>query len=381
MGQAEQTSPTSQVRIGAFQLVTIFANLVYGKAIGFTNGALARTVGRDTWIAMAVAFLTGMALIPAMVWLARRTVGHGLVTYLKRLLGRPLGALVLLIFAGYFGVAFATSANTATLHINDYLMTETPFMFFVIGYTLLIAYGVYLGLEVAGRLSVFGLLMTLLLTLSMVAGAFDKFDATQLLPFIDGGLLPTLAASAIAHTDVGMAVAAALVLLPHSVGPPGRWVKLCWWGLASSGITVLIWSIFEIATLGPEVIGQYLIACMQMARAAELSIYLHRYEMIMVVMFFYGVVTQSVVTLYCAVLLTEGALPLKIKRGYLVTGWAALTVPLQFYLGSDRDQYGIFLETTWPVASILLTYGLPLLLCMVALLRPSASAKGSTKSG
>jgi len=183
MGQAEQTSPTSQVRIGAFQLVTIFANLVYGKAIGFTNGALARTVGRDTWIAMAVAFLTGMALIPAMVWLARRTVGYGLVTYLKRLLGRPLGALVLLIFAGYFGVAFATSANTATLHINDYLMTETPFMFFVIGYTMLIAYGVYLGLEVAGRLSVFGLLMTLLLTLSMVAGAFDKFDAPHLLPF------------------------------------------------------------------------------------------------------------------------------------------------------------------------------------------------------
>lgn len=380
MGQKRQTSPTSQIRIGTFQLITIFANLTYGKAIGFTSSALARIVGRDAWISMAAAFLTGMAVIPAIVWLTRRG-GTSMLDYLKRLLGRPLGSLILLTFAGYFGVAYATSANTITLHINDYLMTETPFMFFVIGYTMLVAYGVHLGLEVAGRLSVFGLLMTVLLTLSMVAGALDKLQPTQLMPFLDAGPLPVLAASAIAHTDVGMAVAAAMVLLPHSVGPRERWTKLCWWGLGASGVTVLVWSTFEIAALGPEVIGQYLIACMQMARAAELSIYLHRYEMIMVVMFFYGVVSQSVVTLYCAVLLTEGGLPFRIKRGYLIAGWAALSVPLQFQLGSDRDQYGFFLESVWPMASVLVTYALPLLLCLVALLRPAASAKGSTKSG
>ncbi|MDF2627830.1 MAG: spore gernimation protein [Symbiobacteriaceae bacterium] len=370
----------AKVKIGALQLITIFASLIFGKAIGFTNGGLARTVGRDAWASMTVALLTGMLLLPAIVWLARRG-GGPLIAYIKRLLGRWLGGLVLLLFAVYFGFAFATSANTMTLHISDYLMTETPFAVFVVGYTLLVTYGVYLGLEVAARLSVLGLIMTGLLTISMMAGSFDKFNYTQMLPMFDHGVLPVLAASSIAHTDVAMVAAAALALLPHSVGPPGRWNRLCWWGLGTGGILVLVWSIFETAVLGPDVVAQYLIACMQMARAAELSIYLHRYEMIMVVLFAYGVVTQSVVTLYCAVTLTEGALPWRVPRGWLILGWAALTVPLQFLLGNDRDRYGIFLETVWPAASIALAYGLPLFLCLVALLRPAAAAQGSTKSG
>ena len=364
-----------KVQIGSFQLLTVIANLVYGKAVGYTNGTLARAVGRDTWLSMLIAFLEGMAIIPAMVWLARRRGAERPVDYIPKLLGRPLGRLIMLLLALFFYGAYITSAITISQHISDYLMTETPLILFVAGYTVLTAYGVHLGVEVAARLSVLGLIMIALLNLSMVMGSVQYMDLSRLLPVFDHGVLPVVAASSRAVTDVGIATAASLMLLPHLAAPPERWLKIGWWGLGLGCVLVLTWSVFEITVLGPEMTAQYLVACMQMARAAELSIYLHRYELIMVVMFVYGVVTQSVVCLYCAVGLTAGALPFKVKRGYLIGAAAIVTVGPQYYLAYDRDRYGAFLAMVWPPVSVALAFGLPLLLCLAALFQPAVPVK------
>ncbi|HWI62302.1 MAG TPA: GerAB/ArcD/ProY family transporter [Symbiobacteriaceae bacterium] len=365
----------SKVRIGVFQLFTIFVNLVFGKAIGYTNGVVARAVGNDTWLAMTIAFLTGIAIIPALVWLSVRRGGESPMEYIPKLFGRVLGSVVMLLLGGFFCVAYATSAITITQHINDYLMTESPLLLFVAGYTLLAAYGVYLGLEVAARLSVVGLIMTVLLNLSMVLGSVKHMELTQLLPLFDHGVLPVVAASARADTDVGIVTAAALLLLPLTNASGAKLLKAGVWGLAAGLVLVVTWSIFEITVLGPEVTAQFLVACMQMARAAELSIYLHRYELIMVIMFVYGVITQSVVCLYCATGMIEGALPFKVRRGYLISALALIVMGIQYYLAYDRDRYGAFLAILWPVISVVLALGLPLLICLVALFRPPASPK------
>jgi len=361
----------NKVQIGSLQLITIFANLVYGKAVGYTNGTIVRVVGNDAWLSMAAAFLTGALIMPAMVWLTRRRGSESPMEYIPKLLGRPLGSLVMLLMGIWFIGAYITSSITITQHINDYLMTETPLILFVVGYTALTAYGAWLGVEVVARLSVLGLVMAALLNLAMALGSISHVDPTRLLPFFDHGVLPVIAASARGDTDVAMATASALILLPLCSASAQRWLRICWWGLGTGGVLVLIWTIFEITVLGPEMTAQYLIACMQMARAAELSIYLHRYEMIMVVMFVYAVVTQSVICLYCAVGLTGGALRVKVGRGYLIGAVALLAMGPQYYLALDRDHYGAFLSVVWPPISIALAYATPLFLCLVALFRPA----------
>jgi hypothetical protein len=173
-----------------------------------------------------------------------------------------------------------------------------------------------------------------------------------------------------------MATTVVLLLLPMTEKPQ-QWLRFSWWGLGLGAVLVLTWSFFEITVLGPEVTGQYLIACMQLARAAELSIYLHRYEMIMVVLFVYGVISQSIALLYCATELLAAALPFKVRRGYLVTAVSLLSIAPQYYLAYDRERYGSFLAVIWPPITFALAFVLPLLLCAVAMFRP----KASTKSG
>lgn len=357
-----------EVRIGGWQLLTIIANLVFGKAIGYSSEVIARRVGNDAWLSTIAAFLAGLALMAANVWLARRFAPEGPTVYIPKLLGRWLGKAVLFALALYLFGAFITSAITIEQHVNDYLMTETPLIVFVLLYTAVAAYGAFLGIEVAARLSVLGLLLTILLNVLMVMGSVDHFHPDRLLPLFDHGLIPVLVASMGALPDIAMATLPALLLLPLTI-EPRHWHRLTQWGLILGAVLVLTWPIFEIAVLGPEVTAQYLIACMQMARAAELSIYLHRYEMVMVVLFVYGVLTQSIVCLYSACEMVRAVLPWKVRRRTLIAVAAALTLAPNYYLAFNRDRYGLFLDWPWPTLTIGMALGIPLALCLVALVR------------
>lgn len=357
------------IQIGRFQAVTILANLVYGKSLGFTAGVIARRVGNDLWISMLIAFATGAIIMIATSQLTRVYGTQTPTEYFPRLAGRPLGTLFLILMALFFAGSFITSGITVEFHLNDFLMTETPLIVFVVVYTLLVLYGAYLGLEVAARLSVWGLFAGLLLALSMIAGSLDRFSFDRLLPLFDHGVTDVVLASLIADTDVAMAVAASLFLFPY-VQRQGNWIGLSWLGLFYGALQSMAWPIFEVAVLGPEVTAQYLIACMQLGRASELSIYVHRYEMIMMILFASGVLAKSIVLLYLAFETISSALKLKrLGRGTAFAIFSLFTLPLHYWLASDRQLYNLFLDTWWPLISLPIAFGIPLALALLMLVR------------
>lgn len=365
------------VRIGRLQLVTIFANLVFGKAIGYSSGAMTRAVGHDSWIAMLMAFATGAMIMVPTVWLAGRFGTTGPGTYLPRLAGRWAGALLLALLCLFYAGSFVTSAITVEQHVSDYLLMETPLIVFVAVYALVCWYGVAHGVEGIARLSVLGLCLVFLLDILMVIGSLDHFDLLRLQPLLDHGVGPVALASIAADTDVAMATASALVLLPLT-GKPQRWLRLGWWGLGLGALVTSVWTVFEVGVLGPHVTAQYLIACMQMARAAQLSIWLHRYEMVMVVLFVYSCLAQSMILLYCTVETAGALFGGRVSRGILVAVFSLFTIPVQHLLGADREGYRLFLESWWPALAVPVAFGLPLAAGALALLRPGVKATGSS---
>ncbi len=361
------------IQIGRFQAVTILANLVYGKSLGFTAGVLARRVGNDLWLSMLIAFATGALVMIATSYVVRAFGSTTPFEYIPRLAGRALGKLLLFLMGLLFLGAFITSGITVELHLNDFLMTETPLVIFVVLYTLLVLYGAFLGLEVAARLSVWGLFTGLMLALSMVIGTTDHFWFDRLLPLFDHGVREVLLASLIADTDVAVAVAASLFLFPYvhkKTENQGKWLGLSWLGLGFGALQSMAWPIFEVAVLGPEVTAQYLIACMQLGRAAELSIYVHRYEMVMMILFSFGVFAKSIVLLYfahesiAAVVKVE-----RLGRGASMTVLSLLSLFPHYWLVSDRQFYSLFLETWWPTLSLPIAFGVPLALAALVVVR------------
>lgn len=365
-----------QIRITGAQAVSLLACLAFGKSIGITSGAVAREVHNDTWLAMTMAFVGAFVLVLPFVALARRFPDQRPAVYIRRLLGPFLGGLVLLLFSFFFLGSFIFSAITVEAHVNDYLMTETPLIVFVVGLSLLCLYGAYLGLEVIGRLALSGLAFNVIIGLLMVMGSLDHFRLTRMLPTWDHGLGAITVASAMPWTDSAMTLVGLIFLWPRSKAAPERWQNLSWLGVLLGAITVLVWPIFELGVLGPEVTAQYLIACMQLARAAELGIYLHRYEMIMMIFFGWGALVQAMALLYLGLESLREVFALGISRGWFMLMTTLLQIPIHYFIAVDRERFDMVLNHSWPVISLPVALGLPLLLWLVAMVRrqPSSSA-------
>jgi len=364
----------SKVKIGRLQLIFILANLVYGKSIGFTGGILARRVGNDSWLSMLLAFVGGALVMVLMVQLARRVQGQDLFQYLPRLLGTAAGKLAQLLLGLFFLGVFVASAVTIEHHINDFLMPDTPFIVFVVIYTVLTAYGVYLGIETAARFSLLGYLGGIAIAVSMMLGSTDTFDLSQLMPVLDHGAGPVATASLVAATDVLTATAAVIFLLPLTGEPKCKWLPICWWGLALGAAQTIVWPIYEVGVLGAEVTAQYMVACMELARGVQLGIYLQRYELIMVSFFSFAVFVQSLVSLWLAVKLISsvfgsvfGSRPS--NWAYWVIGISLATIPGHYWLAYQRDLYIIVLANVWTPVAIVLALGLPLVIYAVSLVR------------
>ncbi len=358
-----------QIRITGAQAVALIACLAFGKSIGLTTGALARLVAQDTWLASLFSFAGAFLLVVPLVALARRFPNQRVPEWVQVVLGKGLGGLVLLLLAFFLLGSYVLSAVTIELHLKDYLLTETPRPVFVIGLSALFLYAVYLGLEVIARLAIAGLGMALLLGFLVLIGAADRFDVTRMLPAWESGLLPIMQASSIAWTDSAMSLVGLLFLWPRTDAAPGRWLHLSWLAILLSTLTVIIWPVLEIGSMGAEVTGQYLIACMQLARTATLGIYLHRYELIMMVLFAWGTLIQNATLLYLGLESLRTIIPIKTGRGSFLFVGSLLLLPGQYLLTEDRHLLDHFHTYIWPVIALPIALGLPLLLWLVALVR------------
>jgi len=363
-----------QIRITGAQAVALIACLSFGKSIGLTTGAMARVVEQDLWLASLCAFVGAFVLAVPLVALVRRFPTQVVPTWVQQVLGRGLGAVALLLFAGFLLGSYLLSAVTINLHLNDYLMTETPPLVFVIGVSLLCLYAAYLGLEVIARLAIVGLAFTLLLSFLVLVGTLDRFQVSRMLPLGESGLVPILQASSVAWTDSAMSLVGLLFLWPRTAAAPQRWLRLSLLAMVLAASTVVVWPILEVGAMGPEVTAHYLIACMQLARTASLGIYLHRYEMIMMVLFGWGTLVQTATLLYLGLELLRSLVPLRFSRAIFITVGTLLLIPVQYVFTIDRPLLDRFHTNLWPMLSLPVALGLPLLLWLASLIRAKGGA-------
>jgi len=322
---------------------------------------------------MVLAFVGAFVMVVPFTSLARRFPTQRLPEYARQLLGPWLGWLIQFLLTLFLIGSFLLAAITIELHVNDYLMTETPTIVFVVGISLLSLYGAYLGLEVLARLSLWGLGFSLLLGSLMVIGSVDHFDVTRLMPAWEHGLPRILQASSVAWTDTAQLLVGLIYLWPRSTGDTSRWRNLSWLGVLLGAVTVLVWPVFEMGALGPEVTAQFLISCMQLARAAELGIYLPRYEMIMMVLFGWAALIQAMGFLYMSLESLQELFPTKrLSRGWFMTLVTFALLPGHYWLSQDREILDRVHTHLWPVIALPIALGLPLLLLLVAMVRRSA---------
>lgn len=356
-----------KIQINRTQYFTLFTNLIYGKAVGITSAILARHVGNDNWISMTIGGCVTLFVVWIITYLGAKFPDQTIVQYSQKLVGVWLGRIIGLGLCLFFIIAFTTSANTILFHAKPYLMPETPFIVLVIGYVLICAYGLYAGIEAVLRLSFFGFLMAALLDLVMIVGVSDKFKLNNLLPLLDQGLGIDIAASIYGFTDFSMLIFGLGFLYPL-LNNKTKIFKLSFFGTFTGLFLILVWQVFEIGVMGKHITSQFVVSCMQLGRVAQVFTYLPRYELVMMILFVWGMIVQSVVMFYGMIHSFMHVFQVKKEKHWLIP-FMLVNILATYFLGKDQNWFADFLSFPWSQITAALTLGLPSLLLILFLIR------------
>jgi spore germination protein (amino acid permease) len=360
----------TKIQISRTQYFLIIPNLLFAKAIGITAGVTARKVGGDTWTAMTIGFVIGIAVIMVITYLSSKFPEQTLIRLSEKILGKWIGIFIGLIMTLFFAVAFAASANVMTMHLKEYFLLETPFWVICFIYTLLCMYGVFLGIENIIRFSLIGFLGILAINITMIFGTINDFELINVLPLFDRGFTANITNSIYVFSDLAMAVFGIGMIYPM-IDKKEKIASITFWSLIMCMGLILIWPLFELGVMGAGAMKQYVVVCMQQVRCAQLTRYFPRFELIMVAFFTFCTFVQSATMFYCSVYSLKQVTEIK-KDWYIILPLTGILFLMTYFMANDHNNYIRFLTYPWAQICTVLSIGLPLVLLAAMLIRKKA---------
>ncbi|WP_442595802.1 GerAB/ArcD/ProY family transporter [Neobacillus sp. D3-1R] len=349
-----------KVQITNGMYMALIINMVYAKSIGLTQGSMSREVGSDNWISTLIASIFAMVLLYLTVIVSRRLPKKDFLSQGKGLIGNLSGRMLGCVFFIFFLGAFGSVMTTFVYHLKDYFLPDAPTWIFILVAIIVGSYGIYFGIEVVARMALIGVFSILLLNILLLLGSVGRFDINELLPIFQSGFWPVVLSSRHHLADWSMVIIMAGIILPL-VRQQDKWARSSLAGVAFGTIFIIMWPILETGVLSAEVTGQYIVSCMQMARSAQIGIYIHRYEMIMIAFFAISILTQIMMTLFCA--------SVSVQRIFNLKDYRTIIIPVSLLFGlygywivNDHHRAMKITENLWVYLALSVSILVPILL-------------------
>lgn len=209
-------------KIGLLELVVLMTLTIVGTAFVELPRYMALRAEQAGWISVALGALGGLLIVLVLCWLAGRFPGQTLVGYAEAILGRPLGVLVAIAFAGLLLVIAGLLIREFAYTIIIATQPMTPDSLLVAMLVLLVAYQTYWGLEVISRVAIAFLPYIFVSPILVVAGTLGYVRLGRFLPVLGPGPRPILAAAIYTSMYYSEMVLAAMIFPRLRVGDPAR---------------------------------------------------------------------------------------------------------------------------------------------------------------
>ncbi|MFZ5816267.1 MAG: GerAB/ArcD/ProY family transporter [Bacillota bacterium] len=182
-----------------WQISSLQAAMLVAGAVSLTGHALAVTFfmeagGRDAWMAGLLAMPMAAVAITSMVTLSRIYHGQPVTEYLPRLLGVG-GYLVAALYIVYYLTTVIFTLRMTTDWLVDSVLMQTPSWVLGLTYMLAVLYAAIHGLDAIARINQFTLPLLSGLGILVAAGTGPQKDYGLLLPMLEFGWGPVLAAT------------------------------------------------------------------------------------------------------------------------------------------------------------------------------------------
>ena len=352
-------------RISAGQLIGMMFWTIMGTAIISLPVLIGLHAPRDAWAAAVLFTIGGMVLSLIVGSLANRFPREDFVVYTQKVLGTFMGKLLILAFLVWLFHSMGFVLWQVTSFVNLSLLPDTPIVPIMAILLLPSAYAVYSGIEGIARSSQVVFLPTMIILYLLFLLLIPDVNLENLLPVFEDGAANILRSSITPLAWAGEIMF--VVFLAPSVNNIGKTAKYSIITIALIGFGGFVNETFYAAVFG--LLRQHLAnPFYSLIRYIKPTAFIERYDILFVTINLLGNFVKLSVFLYIFVLCLSQLLGMKSHRPLVLPSSVALLISTQYFVSSTNELI-LYLDTVFPLYTIPLLYGFPVLVLLVAVIR------------
>lgn len=276
-------------QLSQWQFIFLMMWVVMGNGILFAPAAMAKFVVQDGWISACLLIVAVVILCLIVVLYVRTFATRSLVQSLILTFGPWLGRLLSLYFLLWIFVSTCMFLRKFTFYVEDTLLPLTPPYILAALFILPVAYAVWHGIEVIGRLAVVFAPVSMIVTATLTILMSRHIDLRQITPVLADGWTPILRGATVPWRFGTELLLCLMFLKDVKVGLRSMGINLIIVGLILTFFGVLV-EILIVGVLGQQITSsEYPI--LEAVRTIQLGDFLGRLDS------FYTVGTVSLLVL------------------------------------------------------------------------------------
>ena len=283
--------------ISLTQLFTIMVNFLLGSAIVLGVGKEAR---QDAWIAIGIATLIGTGLIYFYYSLNRLLPNKNLFEMMEYCFTRPAAIFFSFVYSIYFFFMSCRVIRDFVELISAAILPITPMEVIVLTFMLVIAYIVYLGLEVLGRVTEIFIpyLLGFIILLAIFLIGSGEIELHNLEPVLGDGLKPVIKTIFPSLVSFPFGELVVFTVILSSVTEFKKSKKVLFISVLISGGFLIMGSLLMMFTLGVDVMQNANFPLLSAARRVAIGQFIERIDPLVVFIMMLGILVKSTVYFY-----------------------------------------------------------------------------------
>jgi spore germination protein KB len=364
-----------QGKISGWQTILLVSNSILASMILVVPALLSAEAGQDAWISVLIAGVMGVLIGVLVVSLGLRFPKKNLVEYSIDLLGPWFGRIVCIVFALFFLLISAYQVRSFSILLIIETIPETPLIVLDALLVVLVAYGVYLGLEVFSRVNEIVFPLFIAVFFFLFALAAPEMDLVQLKPYLTN-TFPDIVWGGVILTAFYAEGAFLLMIIP-SLRSPEDAKKLVLTVAAILLVVMFIDVVGLIALFGAPETSLMMFPTFELAKTVSLGTFLERIESLVVGIWVGSVSLKIMSFYYVSVMIFAEVCNLREYRP-LVMPYGITLVVLSLIGWHDTNHLRLDLSRYFPFVAFTVVVGTVLLLYIAVAVRRKGRQGGKT---
>jgi spore germination protein KB len=355
-------------KISGLQLFYVIAGFEFGTAMLFGLGAEAK---QDAWLVIVISMLSSLILMGVFTQLSLYYPNDTLVSMLPKIIGKYLSYPVIIIYILHFIYSAARACRDFGELIVSTILVETPIVFVIGIFMVLMIYCLRGGVETFGRMGemIFPIYIMSMIVIWILLFSVEGFTFKNLTPVLGNGIKPIL--NEVYPGTINFPFGETIILMmffpfltnKQIIRKVGMSVILCGGLLLSLNIIIIL------SVLGPELYGTSEFPLLRATRMVSIADFLERFDALIILMMVSGVFFKVGGWTFGATVAISQLFKINHTKAILLALGTIIT-PLSLLIGTDFVEHlEIGLDYFIPYFHVPLQIVVPIILLCIAFIR------------